>query len=52
MMSNYYPEEYVMDKSVYCSSCDKEFDTEVDVKGNWYEVNCPTCNKEISGYAE
>ena len=51
-MDYYYPEEYVMDKSVYCSNCDKEFDTEVEVKGNYYEINCPDCNKVISGYAE
>ena len=50
--SHYYPNEYYITLSLTCEYCQTEFEKEVDVKGNYYETNCPNCSKEVSGYDE
>ena len=40
-MRSYYADEYTAELAIYCDECDKEFDKEVDVKGNWVETTCP-----------
>lgn len=50
--SYYYPTEYCTTLSLTCENCETEFEKEVNVKGNWYETNCPKCNKSVEGEAE